>query len=38
MINVFTEGRVKNRRMYEDFACEVINELLLALSNVTSTS
>jgi hypothetical protein len=28
MINVFTEGRVKNRKMYEDFACEVINELL----------
>ena len=28
MIELFFEGRVKNRRMYEDFACACINDLL----------
>ena len=28
MINLFFEGRIKNRKKYEAFACDVINELL----------
>lgn len=27
MINIVFQGRVKNRRRYEDFACNVLNEI-----------
>ena len=28
MLSVFCSGRVKNRRRYEEFACNVVNDLL----------
>ena len=28
MINLYFEGRVKERKRYEEFACDVLNELL----------
>ena len=28
MINIYFQGRVKNRKRYEEFACNVVNELL----------
>lgn len=28
MINLYFHGRVKNRKRYEEFACNVVNELL----------